>query len=126
LEFSHTLWKTFLGIPFVIRNAKNSFMRFEYMIIAPSIIWVIWASVSFGESFAWELAQKRADVKVAIGENKLHAIEMATSEIEVYRITQLLTIEGMGKKTLIKLSKILGTRFGYRDIMQNCYKNKIC
>ena len=86
--------------------------------------------LSFGTlcaaSFQEKLAQKRDEVQRAIGEKKLHAIELATRNIEIYRITQIDAIEGIGKKTLIKLNKILGTRFHYEISFQVCYHEKIC
>jgi hypothetical protein len=76
--------------------------------------------VSFQQSFPTELAQKREYVLVSIGKKKLQAIERAINEIEIKRITQLLTIDGLGKKTVIKLDQILGTRFGYDFEQETC------
>lgn len=78
------------------------------------------------ESFQWELSRKRAEVRSVIGEKKLAVIERAMNQTDIYRITQLLLVDGVGEKTVIKLEKILGTRFYYNSDVQHCRKNKIC
>jgi hypothetical protein len=82
--------------------------------------------VAIAESFQWELSQKRNQVERAIGKKKLLIIEEATKRKEIYRITQLLTIDFVGEKTVLKLSSILGDRFSYEVINENCYINKYC
>jgi len=78
------------------------------------------------DSFLGVFAQKKAEVIKAIGPNKTKHIEVFAQQQEIYRITQILNIRGIGKNGIIKLGKILGYRFAYIVSQDICYKDKIC
>lgn len=93
------------------------------------LIYLFYATISHGlncESFQEELSKKKMEVIQAIGKRKVLIIEKTAEKKEIYRITQLLTIPGIGKTTVIKLSKILGMRFEYEISRDTCYRRRIC
>lgn len=87
---------------------------------------IILAASSVAESFQWELLQKREEVSRAIGKKKLELVEEFGATVEIYRITQLTVLPNFGEKTIHRLSKILGSRFGYESHQQICYQERAC
>lgn len=87
---------------------------------------IIISAGGFAESFQWELAKKRQVVLETLGEKKLIHIEEMAAHTEIYRITQLLTIPGIGRTTVLKLGEILGYRFSYGLSTDACIKQKYC
>ncbi|HXW53649.1 MAG TPA: hypothetical protein VEL47_06055 [Myxococcota bacterium] len=84
------------------------------------------SSLALADSFQWELHRKRSDILQLIGKSKLHAIEAFSGQREIYRITQLLVVKGIGKKTVADLAELIGYRFEYRAEPWMCYKKKYC
>lgn len=89
-------------------------------------LWIIGSSHHvIADSFQWELMQKSDQVREVIGEHKWKKIKKIADHIEIYRITELLNIDGIGSSTVFVLSEILGTRFFYSD-KHICFREKIC
>jgi hypothetical protein len=78
------------------------------------------------DSFQDELLRNRGVVLQAIGHKRFKYIEDYASTREIYRITQLLEIPGIGEKIVAKLGAILGYRFGYFLTFDTCVKSKGC
>jgi hypothetical protein len=76
------------------------------------------------ESFKAKLSKNRSELRLVLGDKKLRSIEMEADRNEIYRITQLLNVSGIGEKTIIKLGIILGTRFDQGNGIRDCWKEK--
>lgn len=146
------MWKSFPQIQILLKTCGKVFTFFALTLILRARIEVLmdtceWGSISmlfriftlwlwlfilfvtrngFCESFQWELLQKRQDVLRVIGANRLRLIERVSSGSEIYRITQLLNIDGVGDNTVLSLGLILGYRFHYEPNIEECSKNKDC
>lgn len=78
------------------------------------------------KSFPEVLLAKREATLSAIGAARYQFIETYSRSREIYRITQLLDIPGVGEKMVIKLGGILGYRFGYQPSIDDCVKMQSC
>lgn len=90
---------------------------------------VFWWIVCFPlmcDCFLWEFTQKKEAVIAVLGQRKILLIEDFARRSEIYRITQLLNIPGIGDKAVEKLSRIIGYRFAYSINSDVCYRNKKC
>lgn len=81
------------------------------LVIKRIVFWLLLSTPVCGVSFLSALQEKRNEIKEVIGEKKLMRIEREFSDKELYRITQLLALKGIGEKAIIRLEKIIGTRF---------------
>lgn len=70
--------------------------------------------------------EKRALILDAVGARRLALIEDFGRSREIYRITQLLTISGIGDKTVSRLGDMLGYWFFYAPTIDTCMKTKAC
>jgi hypothetical protein len=79
-----------------------------------------------GECFLSKFTQKKGEVIDILGPRRALQIEVFARREEIYRITELLNMPGIGDKTIEKLSKIMGYRFAYDVNKDICYRNKKC
>lgn len=82
--------------------------------------------ILFGASLQEEILKNEAAVSKILGEKRFRKVVEKAKSGGIDRISQLLSIEGVGVKTMIKLSAILGVRFSHHINIDTCVKERIC
>ncbi len=78
------------------------------------------------DSFQKEFWENRHELRLAIGESRFRDIEKMAASTEIYRVTQLLTIHGIGEKTVAKIATVLGLWFSYGASFDICVGKRMC
>jgi hypothetical protein len=102
--------------------------RFEgrKMALKNLLLPLLFLPVLYGESLQWKLNTNKDEIKRIMSQSKIVKIEAIAKKHEICRITQLLNIPGIGKKTVLRLSLIVGVRFCRSISSDKCYEAKIC
>lgn len=91
-----------------------------------AVLIFFFAPAVVSEDFLSALEHRRTEAVILIGNKKIAAIETQARQKEIYRITQLLEVDGVGELSVRKLGDLLGYRFSYDISIDTCQRKGIC
>jgi hypothetical protein len=84
------------------------------------------SSLLYGESFQDVLGKNQKNIRTIVGEKVLKKLYSLSSKNEVYRVTQLKEIDGVGRTSIDKIAELIGVRFVYQIDIDECRREGRC